>query len=423
MMILQKVCLCIFFRKNPRLFFAHRRKKIGTAVASVIPLCILLPFFSVFGGDKQGVAVTTPGETETESTEFIREVEPSSKEPENSRKKKKQAPAGLSPEQIQKKKEILEKILKFGSNRERKEAMREVIYFPREHAEELFKEIAHILSTENDMGVKIFCLRTMAEVEYNKDPKSILATLQDKNDDVREAAIMAIQRLKIEEASSELLQFVKNQDFSKNQAVTGSAINALGELNSGKLAAEYLEEKFKEKSTHTNTRSAIALYFGKVRDSRAEAALMDALIDENEEPTTRAYAVYALGKMNSSKSIPKIKSVLDKINESKSKLDIKKLSNLKIHCIASLVLLGDTEILKDLVSYAKDDDPNVRLRAIKQLGEIENNPEVIELLEYKAQRDPSKKVQEVAKKALEELKKKTPTPSTKESTPPNDPKK
>ena len=400
-----------------------KSKLMKTYIISLSILFLVNPFLVLYSVEKSGVAVTTPTEGESDASEFIREVESNSKEADSSRKKKKQTPQGLSGDQILKKKEIIEKILKYGSNRERKEAMREVVHFPREHAEELFKEISHILSTESDMGVKIFCLRTLAEVEFNKEPSSIISTLTDKNDDVREAAIMAIQRLKLEEAGPELLTFIKNQDFSKNQAVTGSAITALSELKSGKQAAEFLEEKFKEKSTHTNTRSAIALYFGKVKDPRAEAALLDALIDENEEPTTRAYAVHALGKMNASKSIPKIKSVLDKINETKSKLETKRLSNLKIHCIAALVILGDTEILKDLVSYAKDDDPNVRLRAIKQLGEIENNIEVVELLEYKAQRDPSKKVQEVAKKALEELKKKSTSIEKKEPVFPNDPKK
>ena len=332
----------------------------------------------------------------------------SSKEPENKKKRKSQA-VGLTNDQIQKKKEIIEKILKFGSNKERKEAMREVVHFPREHSEELYKAISKILSEENDMGVKIFCLKTLSEVEYSKESSIIIAALNDKNEDVRDAAILAVQKLKIEEAANELLNFLKSQDFSKNQAATGNAINALAELNSGKVAAEFLEEKFKEKSTHTNTRSAIALYFGRIKDPRAEAALIEVSIDENEDPMTRAYAIHALGKMNSQKAIPKIKSILDKINEAKSKLDIKKLSNLKIHCIAALVILGDTEILKELVSYAKDDDPNVRLRAVKQLGEIDNK-EVTELLEYKAQRDPSKKVQEVAKKALEDLKKRTPPP-------------
>lgn len=346
---------------------------------------------------------------EPELTEPGREAE-SSKETETKKKRKTSSP-GLSADQIAKKKEVLEKILKYGSNKERKEAMREVVHFPKEHSESLYQEIAKILSEEADMGVKISCLRALSEAEYSKESKQIISAIADKSDDVREAAILAVQRLKLEDATPELLNFIKGQDFSKNQAITGGAITALSELNSGKQAAEFLEEKFREKNTHTNTRSSIALYFGKVKDIRAEGALIEVASDESEDPMTRAYAVHALGKMNSQKSIPKLKVVLDKINESKSKLEIKKLSNLKIHCIAALVILGDTEILKELVSYAKDDDPNVRLRAVKQLGEIENNPEVIELLEYKAQRDPSKKVQEVAKKALEDLKKKT-TPET-----------
>jgi hypothetical protein len=103
---------------------------------------------SLFSIEKAGVATTTSPEAESnsDSSEFIRDVE-TSKEPESSRKKKKQAaPTSLSNDQILKKKEIIEKILKFGSNRERKEAMREVIHFPREHAEELFKAISTILA-------------------------------------------------------------------------------------------------------------------------------------------------------------------------------------------------------------------------------------------------------------------------------------
>jgi uncharacterized protein (DUF305 family) len=52
----------------------------------------------------------------------------------------------------------------------------------------------------------------------------------------------------------------------------------------------------------------------------------------------------------------------------------------------------------------------VRLRAIKQLGEVPD-PNVIELVEYKAQRDPNRKVQELAKKIIEEWKQKGVTDS------------
>jgi HEAT repeat protein len=349
-------------------------------------------------------SISTESEDTSENSEFIRSTESNeTKNLPDSKKKKKNQPAELTLDQITKKKEILTKILKYGSNKERKDAMREVVHFPKEHAKEMYQLISSILMTDNDMGIKISSLRALADVQYNLEPNHIIETLSHKSEDVKEAAIFAIQKLKIEQAAPEMLKMIQEQDFTKNQRVTFSAITALSELEAGKTAAEFLETKFKEKTTNSNLRASIALYFGKVKDNRAENALIDVAMDENEEPMTRSFAVNALGKMNSQKSIEKIKIILDKINETKSKLEIKKLANLKIYCIAALATLGDQEILKDLMSYAKDDDPNVRLRAIKQLSEIEN-PEILEMIEYKAARDPSKKVQDAAKKILEEIK-------------------
>jgi HEAT repeat protein len=176
-------------------------------------------------------------------------------------------------------------------------------------------------------------------------------------------------------------------------------------LETGREVSGFLESKFRDKVTHPNVRSAIALYFGKTKDKIAESALIDIALDESEEQMTRAYAVNSLGKMASTKSVQPIRSILEKINENKNKLDIKRLANLKIYCISALVALGDTEIMKELMIYAKDDDPNIRIRAIKQLAETPTK-EATELIEYKALRDPSRKVQEVAKKLIEDLKKK-----------------
>ena len=157
-------------------------------------------------------------------------------------------------------------------------------------------------------------------------------------------------------------------------------------------------------------RSSIALYFGKIKDNKAESALIEVATDESEDITLRSYAVNSLGKMNSPRSVSELRTMLSKINEAKSKTEIKKYSALKLYVISALILLGDKDILKDLIVYAKDDDPSVRLRAIKQLGEVPD-PNVIELIEYKAQRDPNRKVQELAKKILEEWKQKGVTDS------------
>ena len=345
---------------------------------------------------------TNSSEEEQDNIEQIGNVQPTNT---NRKNKKKQEPKQLSEEQILKKKEIIKKVLKYGSHKERKEAMREVVKFPREQGEELYSLVSQILSTESDLVVKISAIRTLSEVSYTKEPEVFIAALSDKSDDVKEVVIFAIQKLKIEQASEQILNFLKNSDFTKNQTLINNAIIALGELETGRIGIEFLESKFREKTTHPNVRSSIALYFGKVKALKAESALQDVLVDEMDDPTTRAFAANALGKMNSQNSVPKLREVLDKINETKNKFELKRLSTLKLYCIGALIALGDTEILKELISYAKDDDPNIRIRAIRQLAEVAN-PEAMELIEYKAQRDPSKKVQDVAKKILEEHKKK-----------------
>lgn len=319
--------------------------------------------------------------------------------------RKKSKKHSLTPDQIKKKKEIIEKMIKYGSNKERKEAMRELTSLPADGMEEMIKLISETLLAETDTGIKISCLRTLAELEAKTEAKVIIPLLKDKSDDVKEAAIGAIQRLKLSEAAPDLNELLKTQDFTKPLTLTNTAIHTLADLETGKIASEFLENKLKEKNNSIDVRSSIALYFGKVKDLKAESSLLEVALDEAEDFNLRAYAINSLGKMNSPRATGELKTILAKINESKNKSEIKKYSILKLYIISALILLGDKEILKDLIVYAKDDDASVRLRAVKQLGEIPD-PSVIDLIEYKATRDPNKKVQDTAKKILEDWKQK-----------------
>ena len=310
---------------------------------------------------------------------------------------------GLTPEQVKKKKEIIEKILKYGSNKERKDAMRELSTLPSEGLEDLTKIVSEILSTDTDTGIKISSLRTLGLLEAKSESKPIINSLNDKSDDVKEVAIQTIQKIKLEEAATELNSLLKNLDFNKPNTLTPTAINCLADIDKNKLATDYLENKIKDKTTIPEARSSIALYFGKLKETKVESSLLEIALDEAEDINLRSFCINALGKMNSPRAANELRVTLKKINEAKSKAEIKKNSVLKLYVISALIQLGDKEILKDLVVYAKDDDASVRLRAIKQLGEIPD-PSILELMEYKAQRDPSKKVQEVAKKILEEWK-------------------
>jgi HEAT repeat protein len=330
---------------------------------------------------------------------------PLENEEEDSTFKKINKKHGFTPEQVKKKKEIIEKILKYGSNKERKEAMRELSSLPSEGLEELTKLVSEILSTDTDTGIKISSLRTLGFLEAKSESTAIINSLKDKSDDVKEVAIQTIQKIKLEEASTELNSLLKNLDFNKPNTLTPTAINCLADIDKNKLATDYLENKIKDKTTIPEARSSIALYFGKLKETKVESSLLEIALDEAEDVSLRSFCINALGKMNSPRAATELRNTLKKINEAKSKTEIKKNSILKLYIISALIQLGDKEILKDLVVYAKDDDASVRLRAIKQLGEIPDIS-ILELMEYKAQRDPSKKVQEVAKKILEEWKQK-----------------
>lgn len=393
------------WKKKTRLLSLHKIKN------SLLSFLIILPI-SIFSLDVKKDSPgseTTPSKVETnkspldldETAEGLRDVEKSGGS--DSRKKIKKH--SLTPEQLKKKKEVIEKVLKFGSNKERKEAMRELSHLTTEGIDDLIKIISDTLINDSDNGIKVSCLRTLAELEAKTESKNIIEAMKNKSDDVKDAAIHAIQKLKVEEASEELGSFLKNQDFTKSSTLVSAAINTLAELDSGKTSAEFLENKFRDKTTSLDLRSSIALYFGKIKDNKAESALLDVATDDSEDVTLRSYAVNALGKMHSPRAVSELRSMLTKINESKSKTEIKKYSGLKLYVISALIMLGDKDILKDLIVYAKDDDPAVRLRAIKQLAEVPD-PNVIELVEYKAQRDPNRKVQELAKKILEEWKQK-----------------
>lgn len=307
-------------------------------------------------------------------------------------------------EQLDTRREHIVKVLKYGSNRERIDIMKDLAFFPTEKSEEIYKIIAETLQTDLDISIKISCVRTFTELGLSRESKAIVDTLKEESEDLKEVAISAITKLKIEEGAPAIFNLLKKYDFSRNQTILNQSINALAELESGKIAMDFLESKFKDKTTNIETKATITLYFGKMKDPRIESVLIDTALNDKEDLSIRSYAISALGKIQSKNAIDPIRKILKEIRENKNKTDAKKLASLKMYALSALVILGDKDVLKELIAYSKDDDPTVRIRAIQQLGDLDDLS-VKELIEYKATKDPNKKVQIAAKKVLEEMNK------------------
>lgn len=319
----------------------------------------------------------------------------------------KEAPAKpkYTEEQIRKKKEVLYQILKFGTTKERASALRELEDFPKEEAGELYDQVGVILSKDPDWSMKIYALRISGVLKLTQFEDKIIALLKHDQQDVQKEAVYVVKKLKFDSGIPVLTELLKGQDFTKNSNFLIALIETFGEFPQANEAFTVLEARFQEKFNDPEVRAQIALYFGKVKKSSIENVLIATVKDEKEPITLRAYSVNALGKIKSQAAITPLRELLEKIRALKSKNDIQDYQALKIHTITALVSLGDKEIIEELYSFARDDDAMVRLRAIKHLAETED-PAVIEILEYKAQRDPSEKVKRAAQNALDQLRKK-----------------
>jgi HEAT repeat protein len=73
-----------------------------------------------------------------------------------------------------------------------------------------------------------------------------------------------------------------------------------------------------------------------------------------------------------------------------------------MYSVTSLVKLGDSSAYDKLEDSLRSDNTGVRIQAIKLLKELKDN-RAIDILKYKAEFDPSTKVQSEAISALKEL--------------------
>ncbi|MGE8721788.1 HEAT repeat domain-containing protein [Leptospira terpstrae] len=308
----------------------------------------------------------------------------------------------LTPEQISKKKDVLSKIIRYGTSQERKQALGELTRFPKENAGELYVLIGEQLKSEKDMGMKIVLLKTIGDLDLKENKETIITLFEDSNEDVAKQAVTSAKKMKLAEATNPLLEKVKKEDFTKNSNSLSLYITALADLPEGKVAAPFLETKFREKFNNADMRGQIALYFGTVLYSEAESALMEVAFDEIQPTTLRCYSMNTLGKLKSENAKPKLYELLDSLKKTAGKLDAKKAQSLKIYAIGALVTMGDKEVFQELNEFARDDDSMVRLRAIEFMGSLKD-PKALELLEYKRDRDPSPKVQKAAKKAIDQI--------------------
>ncbi len=334
--------------------------------------------------------------------------EPAETSPRPATTEKEPAPEGKkeeaeSPEKKARREEEL-KLLKqqmlFAPSTERRQAIHQVERLDKESEQKYFLDTLRKLALEDmDPLVREASVRLLADIKDKDSGDTFLKALEDNIRPVMREALRGIARIELKSAEARIFELLKKEEFKENDNVTVGMIRTLADLDS-QIAADFLTEVYAKDDTNLEIQRAILLYYGNAEVKSKKDWLTEILTDKNEDIVSRSYAANALGKIKSPDSVEPLKSVLQEIRDLRSSRERARHNPLKQQAILALIRLDDKSILPELKAAALDDDASVRLRAVKQIGQLKIE-EFRDMLEYKAKHEPSRSVKKAAQEALD----------------------
>ncbi|MFZ5629932.1 MAG: HEAT repeat domain-containing protein [Spirochaetota bacterium] len=333
-------------------------------------------------------AAAPGGKPTAENTKAPAEV----KEPAKTEAKPKAAPP-----------ELLARIrdaLKFGNSQQVRDALNTLGRLTADEQKTLLPELKQTCKSQDGL-----VLRKMAEfignAPFNDLDDQLAQFLTDKtHEQLFFATVGAIAKKKPSSALPVLTKEIREQDFSKPGNRIPDAVHLLTIYKDNSLQA-FLVEKLQAADTYADYRSGILKYLGEATpwSPQLKDRVLKLFQDEAEPLTVRGSSAYALGKAQITEAKPVLKDALTKIENMKSVDEKKRYTRFRMQVIASLILLKDDDVREILYAMARDDDEQVRLRAVHQIGQLKIE-DARQLLTYKSKFDPSARVQKEAKKAL-----------------------
>lgn len=290
--------------------------------------------------------------------------------------------------------------LKFGNSQQVRDALNTLGRLTADEQKALLPELRLVCKSQDGL-----VLRKMAEfignAPFHDLDDQLAQFLKDKtHEQLFFATVGAIAKKKPASALPVLVQEIREQDFSKPGNRIPDAVHLLTVYKDNSLQ-NFLVEKLQAADTYADYRSGILKYLGEATpwSPQLKDRVLKLFQDEAEPLTVRGSSAYALGKAQIAEARPILKEALTKIENMKSVDEKKRYTRFRMQIIASLILLKDEEVREILYAMARDDDEQVRLRAVHQIGQLKIE-DARQLLTYKSKYDPSARVQKEAKKAL-----------------------
>ena len=315
-----------------------------------------------------------------------------------------ETPSGLSQKETEAKKKQIESLqnrIRYSNSSDRLAAIRRVKSLDEGEADTFFPLCREMIREDLDWQVRRGCIRMLADLKVTDAEPSLIAALEDKRLDVQRASVEGLRKIGSAAAGPGLEKLVKAQDFKSNNQLLTIALRTMGHLKI-RSALPFLSEKADDEETHPEIRSQIVLYYGASEATDKIDSLLEMAADEDEDPDLRANAVNSIGKLNDKKALAPLKKVLTDMRNIVSSKERARFIRLRLQLLAALVRLGDDSIYPEIFAAAKDNVAGIRMRAIRQIGELKI-ADAENLLRFKSEHDSNARVRKAAEDALKLL--------------------
>lgn len=315
--------------------------------------------------------------------------------------KKKDISQDKKIEAEKKKTEWIKKTIQYGIQDDRIDAIKSTLTIKDpSQKNDIIKLLDELMPQETNPEVKRTAITVVSELKSSSSSSWIIDSLNDSSEEVKIAAVYAIDTLKATEAIPELEGILKEQKFTENSNFTEALIRTSGKLKATQLK-DFAIERIKDTKTTDNLRQLFILFLGDLEDISSKDFLLGIVKDKDEDTTIRSYAAVALAKIGAKDTAGDLLEIIKEI-DSYPVNKRKDYYSFSMYCTAALVKMGDSNAIPRLMEALRSNNPVVRLRAVELMKDLKDK-RTIDILKYKMQYDPSPKVQKAAKEALKEM--------------------
>jgi len=299
-----------------------------------------------------------------------------------------------------KKAEKIEATLEYGLQKDRKTAINMINSIKDEQIKKrLIQKLESIVENDSDLEIKRAAIIVIGDNKSESSAPVLIKALDDSSDDIKIAACYAIGKIKADSAKQRLVELFNNQNLKTDSNYTETIITTLTDLKAPDIL-DAAVNAVKSKETSKSIKERLFIYIGQTGSAAQRDALLGIYKDDDEDISIRAYAIRAVSKLKLKDSSDDIKAVIKEI-DSYPFAKKKKYYDLHMYSVTALVEFGDTDSISLLMNSLRSDDTTTRLKAVNLIKDF-NDERTIDILKYKMQNDPSPKVRNAAKKALED---------------------